>query len=98
MINAVMLGAIAASGRLPISRDAFAAAVRAGKAAEANLRGFRGGVRGGSPRRHGIDATFHNVGPKYFPGRRPQRPSPASGRVVAPRRRGVTGWGCGAAG
>jgi indolepyruvate ferredoxin oxidoreductase, beta subunit len=45
MINAVMLGAIAASGRLPMPVEAFAAAIRAdGKAVEANLRGFAAGL------------------------------------------------------
>jgi len=52
MINAVMLGAIAGAGALPIPADAFEAAIRAdGKAVEANLRGFRSGfaaARGGS--------------------------------------------------
>jgi indolepyruvate ferredoxin oxidoreductase beta subunit len=43
MINAVMLGAIAASGGLPIPADAFETAIRAGKYADANLRGFRAG-------------------------------------------------------
>jgi indolepyruvate ferredoxin oxidoreductase, beta subunit len=47
MINAVMLGAIAACGRLPIPRAAFEAAIRAdGKAVEANLRGFAAGFDG----------------------------------------------------
>jgi indolepyruvate ferredoxin oxidoreductase beta subunit len=45
MINAVMLGAIAASGRLPIPAVGFEAAIRAdGKAVEANLRGFAAGL------------------------------------------------------
>jgi indolepyruvate ferredoxin oxidoreductase, beta subunit len=45
MINAVMLGAIAGSGRLPISPDVFEAAIRAdGKAVENNLKGFRAGL------------------------------------------------------
>jgi indolepyruvate ferredoxin oxidoreductase beta subunit len=45
MINAVMLGIIAGSGRLPIPPDGFEAAIRAdGKAVEANLRGFRAGL------------------------------------------------------
>jgi indolepyruvate ferredoxin oxidoreductase beta subunit len=45
MINAVMLGAIAASGRLPVPIEAFEAAIRAdGKAVEANLRGFTAGL------------------------------------------------------
>jgi indolepyruvate ferredoxin oxidoreductase alpha subunit len=44
MINAVMLGAIAGAGSLPIPADAFEAAIRAdGKAVETNLRGFRAG-------------------------------------------------------
>jgi indolepyruvate ferredoxin oxidoreductase alpha subunit len=57
MINAVMLGAIAGAGALPIAAEAFEAAIRAdGKAVEANLRGFRAGfdaVRGGSHLRAG---------------------------------------------
>jgi len=52
MINAVMLGAIAAAGALPIPAEAFEAAIRAdGKAVNANLRGFRAGraaAQGGS--------------------------------------------------
>ncbi|PWB63427.1 MAG: indolepyruvate oxidoreductase subunit B [Bradyrhizobiaceae bacterium] len=45
MINAVMLGAIAGSGRLPIPTAVFEQAIRAeGKAAEANLAGFRAGL------------------------------------------------------
>jgi indolepyruvate ferredoxin oxidoreductase, beta subunit len=51
MINAVMLGLIAGCGRLPIPAEAFEVAVRdEGKAADANLRGFRAGLdaaRGG---------------------------------------------------
>jgi indolepyruvate ferredoxin oxidoreductase, beta subunit len=43
MINSVMLGAIAASGVLPIPAGAFETAVRAGRSAEANLRGFKAG-------------------------------------------------------
>jgi indolepyruvate ferredoxin oxidoreductase, alpha subunit len=52
MISAVMLGAIAGAGALPIPAEAFETAIRAdGKAVEANLRGFRAGydaARGGS--------------------------------------------------
>src|SRR5215475_630801 len=44
MINSVMMGAVAASGRLPIPIQAFEAAIRAGKSSEANLRGFRAGI------------------------------------------------------
>jgi indolepyruvate ferredoxin oxidoreductase alpha subunit len=48
MINAVMLGTIAATGALPIPAEAFEAAIRAdGKAVEANLRGFRAGFEAG---------------------------------------------------
>jgi indolepyruvate ferredoxin oxidoreductase, alpha subunit len=57
MISAVMLGAIAGAGALPIPADAFEAAIRAdGKAVDANLRGFRAGfdaARGGSHFRAG---------------------------------------------
>ncbi len=55
MINAVMLGATAGTGALPIPAEAFEAAIRAdGKAVAANLRGFRAGfeaARVGSQRR-----------------------------------------------
>jgi indolepyruvate ferredoxin oxidoreductase, beta subunit len=45
MINAVMLGAIAACSRLPVPVEAFEAAIRTdGKAVEANLRGFTAGL------------------------------------------------------
>lgn len=48
-LNAVMLGALAATGALPIPPDAFRDAIRAGKAAEANLRGFEAGLAGAAP-------------------------------------------------
>jgi indolepyruvate ferredoxin oxidoreductase beta subunit len=45
IVNSVMLGAIAGSGRLPIPAEAFEAAIkRDGKAVESNLRGFRAGL------------------------------------------------------
>lgn len=45
IINAVMLGAIAGCGRLPMPEEAFEGAIRAdGKAVETNLRGFRAGL------------------------------------------------------
>ena len=45
IISAVMLGAIAGCGRLPIPAEAFEAAIRAdGKSVESNLRGFRAGL------------------------------------------------------
>jgi indolepyruvate ferredoxin oxidoreductase, beta subunit len=44
-INAVMLGIIAGSGRLPIPVDAFEAAIKTdGRAVDGNLRGFRAGL------------------------------------------------------
>jgi indolepyruvate ferredoxin oxidoreductase beta subunit len=45
VVSAVMLGAMAASDRLPLSPAQLEAAIRAdGKAVEANLRGFRAGL------------------------------------------------------
>lgn len=44
IVNAVMLGAIAGSGRLPLTAEQCEAAIRAdGKSVESNLRGFRAG-------------------------------------------------------
>jgi indolepyruvate ferredoxin oxidoreductase, beta subunit len=44
IINAVMLGAIAGCGRLPLTLEQFEAAIREdGKAVESNLKGFRAG-------------------------------------------------------
>src|SRR5215470_18436707 len=44
IINAVMLGAIAGCGRLPLKREQFEAAIRDdGKSVDSNLRGFRAG-------------------------------------------------------
>src|SRR6476659_6216206 len=45
IVNAVMLGAIAGSGRMPLPVEAFEAAIKHdGKAVEANLRGFKAGL------------------------------------------------------
>jgi indolepyruvate ferredoxin oxidoreductase beta subunit len=45
MINAVMLGVIAGSGRLPIPPETFETAIQDdGKAIDSNLRGFRAGL------------------------------------------------------
>jgi len=45
IISAVMLGAIAGAGRLPITAEQLEAAIRAdGKQIDANLRGFRAGL------------------------------------------------------
>jgi indolepyruvate ferredoxin oxidoreductase alpha subunit len=44
IVNAVMLGAIAGSGRLPLTAEQLEGAIRAdGKQVDANLRGFRAG-------------------------------------------------------
>ena len=48
-LNAVLLGAITATGALPIPADALRAAIRSeGKAVDANLRGFDAGLRRGA--------------------------------------------------
>jgi indolepyruvate ferredoxin oxidoreductase beta subunit len=45
IVSAVMLGAIAGSGRLPVTAEQLEAAIRAdGKSLESNLRGFRAGL------------------------------------------------------
>jgi indolepyruvate ferredoxin oxidoreductase alpha subunit len=45
IVNSVMLGLIAGSGKLPIPVDGFESAIREeGKAADSNLRGFRAGL------------------------------------------------------
>ena len=74
MINAVMLGIIAGCERLPISAASFEAAIRAdGKAVDANLRGFRAGLKAvqeasfkraeaaAPPRRQGAAAAFADL-------------------------------------
>lgn len=43
-LNALSLGLLAGAGVLPIPHDAFRAAIRAGVAPEANLRGFEAGL------------------------------------------------------
>lgn len=46
IVNAVLLGAVAGSGRLPITAEQFEAQIRAGgKAVESNLRGFQLGLK-----------------------------------------------------
>ncbi len=45
IVNAVMLGAIAGCGRLPVTSEQLEAAIRAdGKSVDGNLRGFRAGL------------------------------------------------------
>ncbi|HEX5509108.1 MAG TPA: indolepyruvate oxidoreductase subunit beta family protein [Pseudolabrys sp.] len=68
MINAVMLGAIAGSGRLPISSELFEAAIRwDGKSVEQNLRGFRAG----------FDATRARIQPPASEEIKKHSPTPA---------------------
>ena len=57
-LNAVLLGAIAASGGLPIPAETFRDAIRAeGKAVEANLRGFEAGLAVAARGRGAVRAT-----------------------------------------
>lgn len=71
MVNALMLGAIAGSGRLPIPVEAFESAIRNdGKAVEANLRGFRAGLDAARQ-----TSAADGTGPD---GKRHQSPNPAS--------------------
>ncbi|MGB6539138.1 MAG: indolepyruvate oxidoreductase subunit beta family protein [Xanthobacteraceae bacterium] len=68
MINAVMLGVIAAAGALPIPAEAFEAAIRAdGKAVDSNLRGFRAG----------FTAAREGARPLSVSGKRTREPSPS---------------------
>ena len=47
VINAVVLGAMAASSKMPLNPESLMEAIRAsGKAVEANLRGFKAGLKG----------------------------------------------------
>lgn len=58
VINAVMFGALAGAGVMPISRDACEAAIRKqGKGAEASLRGFAAGFAHASGATEAPDAT-----------------------------------------
>jgi indolepyruvate ferredoxin oxidoreductase beta subunit len=61
MINSVMLGAISASGRLPIPAEAFEAAIRAGKSADANLRGFKAGFEAARSHHIGTVEAAHGA-------------------------------------
>ena len=70
IVNSVMLGAIAGSGRLPIPVEAFEAAIKAdGKAVESNLRGFRAGL---AAARDQLPVTIRR------PDKRPAKPTLAS--------------------
>lgn len=75
-INAVMLGAIAGGGALPIATETFAAAVRAeGKAVAANLAGFEAGL--GLARGEDREAAGGAAGSK-----RRARPAPGAAALV----------------
>jgi len=69
IINAVMLGAIAGCGRLPLKREQFEAAIREdGKAVESNLNGFRAG----------FEAARANIAPaKALEKKKSAAPTPA---------------------
>jgi indolepyruvate ferredoxin oxidoreductase beta subunit len=74
VINAVLFGAMAGSGALPLSREACEAAIRgAGKGAEASLRGFAAGyaaasstpfAKGGGSRSEPGDLTAAEKSPR----------------------------------
>ncbi len=83
-LNAVLLGAIAATGVLPIPAEAFRAAIRAeGKAVDANLRGFEAGLkRGSDPSMRGSDPS-HQVSAQIAS-------VEARGLTSAPDARGLT--------
>jgi indolepyruvate ferredoxin oxidoreductase beta subunit len=66
IINAVMLGAIAGSQRLPLTAEQLEAAIRAdGKSIDSNLRGFRAG----------IDAARANLPPVKQPEQKRRAPT-----------------------
>lgn len=84
VINAVLFGAMAGSGALPLSREACEHAIRgAGKGAEASLRGFAAGYeQASSPLPSGERARERgNAAATLAPS-----PSPASGRGEQPDR------------
>jgi len=77
IVNSVMLGAIAGSGRLPIPVEAFEAAIREdGKAVESNLRGFRAGLAAAQANMPAMLAR---------PGKRPAKPTLAELEAKAAR-------------
>jgi indolepyruvate ferredoxin oxidoreductase beta subunit len=79
MINAVMLGAIAASGRLPIPADAFENAIRAGKSSETNLRGFKAGFEAA---RRGTAAPTNDAAAKRRSGAGPLQLTDLEGQAA----------------
>jgi indolepyruvate ferredoxin oxidoreductase beta subunit len=81
VINAVLLGAIAASGALPIAREAFERAIReGGVAVDSNLRGFAEGYRRAwdtLSAELAVSGSGAPAGTEPEPGPRPERPPPA---------------------
>jgi indolepyruvate ferredoxin oxidoreductase beta subunit len=76
-LNAVLLGAIAATGVLPIPAEAFRVAIRAeGKAVDANVRGFEAGLKRGADPSPQVSAQISSV--------------EARGLTPAPDARGLT--------
>jgi indolepyruvate ferredoxin oxidoreductase, beta subunit len=80
MINSVMLGAIAASGQLPIPVEAFEAAIRAAKSAPSNLRGFKAGLEAARETRRSASSSpaieVIATGDSRFQAREPRRQGP----------------------
>jgi indolepyruvate ferredoxin oxidoreductase beta subunit len=80
-LNAVLLGAITATGALPIPADTLRTAIRAeGKAVEANLRGFDAGLRRGADAM--LRASGRHMGSD--PTRPPLSGSPSEQKGVRP--------------
>src|SRR2546427_10230830 len=78
VISAVMFGALAGSGTLPLSRSDCEAAIRSGgKGAEASLRGFAAGLR--APGRSGPGKTLSPSAKTRLSGSRPVRQTPPEG-------------------
>ncbi len=91
-LNAVLLGAIAACGGLPIPAETFRDAIRAeGKAVEANLRGFEAGLVVGATRSGATGSDPSHAPSTHSPtrakGSDPSCPTPST--PFPPRRRDV---------
>jgi indolepyruvate ferredoxin oxidoreductase beta subunit len=85
-LNAVLLGAVAATGVLPIAAEAFRAAIRAeGKAVDANVRGFEAGLRvgetGSDPKARPV--TAERTGEKGLTPMREEGLTPVAPELVA---------------
>jgi indolepyruvate ferredoxin oxidoreductase beta subunit len=91
-LNAALLGAISASGVLPIAAETFRAAIRAeGKSVDANLRGFEAGLRGAvAPSPH----SFPEWGVGRGEGRR-QTPTSVQAAAPHPSPLPMEEWGAG---